>query len=105
LRLEGFINASQWVFACDAPAVCPNSGRMSGNFLYVAFRELSRLDLRIMTRLKESLSTKEFHKRAPSLTIITPKHFFGLDIDPFGVELGNADAREKTCIRRGRRNS
>ncbi|WP_198959207.1 class I SAM-dependent DNA methyltransferase [Bradyrhizobium canariense] len=59
----------------------------SGNFLYVAFRELARLDLRIMTRLKESLSAKEFQKRAPTLTIVTPKNFFGIDIDPFGVEL------------------
>jgi type II restriction/modification system DNA methylase subunit YeeA len=59
----------------------------SGNFLYVAFRELARLDLRIMSRLKDALSTKEFERRAPTLTIITPKQFFGLDIDPFGVEL------------------
>src|ERR1700680_3359207 len=59
----------------------------SGNFLYVAFRELARLDLRIMSRLKDALSSKEFAKRAPTLTIITPKHFYGLDIDPFGVEL------------------
>ena len=59
----------------------------SGNFLYVAFRELSRLDLRIMSRLQELLTTKEFQKRATTLTIITPKQFFGLDIDPFGVEL------------------
>jgi hypothetical protein len=59
----------------------------SGNFLYVAFRELSRLDLRIMSRLQELLSPKEFLKRATTLTIITPKQFFGIDIDPFGVEL------------------
>jgi N-6 DNA Methylase len=59
----------------------------SGNFLYVAFRELARLDLRIMTRLKEALSTKEFERRAATLTIISPKQFFGLDIDGFGVEL------------------
>lgn len=59
----------------------------SGNFLYVAFRELARLDLRIMTRLKDELSSKEFERRAPTLTIITPKQFFGLDVDPFGVEL------------------
>jgi SAM-dependent methyltransferase len=59
----------------------------SGNFLYVAFRELARLDLRIMSCLKDALSSKEFAKRAPTLIIITPKHFFGLDIDPFGVEL------------------
>ncbi len=59
----------------------------SGNFLYVAFREMARLDLRIMTRLQDLLSTKEFSKRATTLTIITPKQFFGLDIDVFGVEL------------------
>ena len=59
----------------------------SGNFLYVAFREMSRLDLRIMTRLQEALSPKEFLKRAPTLTIVTPKQFFEIDIDPFGVEL------------------
>jgi hypothetical protein len=59
----------------------------SGNFLYVAFRELSRLDLRIMSRLHETLSPREFAKRAPTLTIVTPKQFFGIDIDPFGVEL------------------
>ena len=59
----------------------------SGNFLYVAFREMPRLDLRIMTRLQDLLSAKEFSKRATTLTIITPKQFFGLDIDPFGVEL------------------
>jgi hypothetical protein len=59
----------------------------SGNFLYVAFREMSRLDLHIMSRLQEVLSAKEFNKRATTLTIITPKQFFGIDIDPFGVEL------------------
>jgi SAM-dependent methyltransferase len=59
----------------------------SGNFLYVAFRELARLDLRIMTRLKDALSAREFARRAPTLTIITPKNFFGLDIDQFGIEL------------------
>jgi SAM-dependent methyltransferase len=59
----------------------------SGNFLYVAFRELARLDLRLMSRLQETLSTFEFHKRAPTAMIISPKQFFGLDIDPFGVEL------------------
>ena len=36
----------------------------SGNFLYVAFREMARLDLRIMSRLQEPLSTGEFQKRA-----------------------------------------
>jgi SAM-dependent methyltransferase len=59
----------------------------SGNFLYVAFREMARLDLRIMSRLQETLSTGEFQKRATTAMIIQPKQFFGLDVDPFGVEL------------------
>ena len=59
----------------------------SGNFLYVAFREMARLDLRIMSRLQGLLTQTEFEKRAPTLTIINPKQFYGLDIDLFGVEL------------------
>ena len=59
----------------------------SGNFLYVAFRELARLDLRLMSRLQGMLSAGEFEKRAPTAMIIQPKQFFGLDVDPFGVEL------------------
>ena len=59
----------------------------SGNFLYVAFRELARLDLRIMTRLKEALSSREFQRRAPTLSIVTPRQFYGIELDPFGVEL------------------
>lgn len=58
----------------------------SGNFLYVSFRELARLDLRILTRLQR-LIPKEFATRARPFNIIHPKQFFGLDVDPFGVEL------------------
>lgn len=59
----------------------------SGNFLYVAFRELSRLDIRLMSRLKELFSKKEFEKRAKVISAISPKQFYGLDNDTFGVEL------------------
>ncbi len=59
----------------------------SGNFLYVAFRELARLDLRIMSRLQDTLSPSEFQKRARTLMVISPMQFHGIDIDPFGVEL------------------
>ena len=59
----------------------------SGNFLYVAFRELARLDIRIMTRLQEKFSAKEFARQVKTLNVIKPKQFFGLDNDPFGVEL------------------
>lgn len=59
----------------------------SGNFLYVAFRELTRLDLRLMSRLKTLVSQKEFEKRAKVISAISPKQFYGLDNDTFGVEL------------------
>ncbi len=59
----------------------------SGNFLYVAFREMSRLDLRIMIRLKDMISASEFHKQAKLISAISPLQFYGLDNDPFGVEL------------------
>ena len=59
----------------------------SGNFLYVAFREMSRLDLRIMIRLKDTISTSQFHKQAKLISAISPLQFYGLDNDPFGVEL------------------
>lgn len=59
----------------------------SGNFLYVAFREMSRLDLRLMMRLREMVSPAEFHKQAKLISGISPLQFFGIDNDPFGVEL------------------
>lgn len=58
----------------------------SGNFLYVAYREMARLDSRIMVRLSE-LNQKEFLDRAKRLCAISPRQFFGIDNDHFGVEL------------------
>ena len=59
----------------------------SGNFLYLAFREMARLDLRILSRLEGMLSIKEFNARAKALSIVSPLQFFGFDTDTFGVEL------------------
>lgn len=59
----------------------------SGNFLYVAFREMARLDIRIMLRLKALVSRAEFEKQATLLNAINPRQFFGIDNDSFAVEL------------------
>ena len=59
----------------------------SGNFLYVAYREMARLDTRILTRIEESFSAKNFAKQALAASIVSPKNFFGLDVDSFAVEL------------------
>jgi hypothetical protein len=59
----------------------------SGNFLYVSFRELARLDRRILTRLQTEFSRKVFAEQAKVVCGISTKQFFGIDNDPFGVEI------------------
>jgi type II restriction/modification system DNA methylase subunit YeeA len=57
----------------------------SGNFLYVAYREIKRLEARILERIGE-LSERE---RTPQTRFgfVTARNFFGLDINPFAIEL------------------
>lgn len=59
----------------------------SGNFLYVAFREMARLDIRIMSRLREMITAKQFRDGFRLQSAISAKQFYGIDIDEFGVEL------------------
>lgn len=57
----------------------------SGNFLYIAYREMRRLDAAIVLR------QSEMSKRAPTgqaaFASVSPKQFYGLDVLPFAVEL------------------
>ncbi len=53
----------------------------SGNFLYVAYRELKRLEREILLRLSE-ISKGEVLESAVSI-----HQFYGIDIQPFAVEL------------------
>jgi len=59
----------------------------SGNFLYIAYREMCRLDLHILQRMKDLVSPANFEKEARTLTVISPKQFFGIELEGFGVEL------------------
>jgi SAM-dependent methyltransferase len=60
----------------------------SGNFLYVAFRELYRLDTELLARMREFPSTQGQGKaRVTWGAGIQTSNFFGLDINPFAVEL------------------
>jgi len=59
----------------------------SGNFLYVAYRELARLDMRILLRLREDFSEAEFLKQVKTISRVSASQFYGIDIDPVGVEL------------------
>ena len=58
----------------------------SGNFLYVAYRELKRLELRIIERVHEEYKEPS-RLKAGAATTIQIKQFFGIDNDPFAVEL------------------
>lgn len=57
----------------------------SGNFLYIAYRELKRLEATLVAKIAQ------VSKRATTSQIVvgfvTAEQFFGLDINPFAVEL------------------
>lgn len=56
----------------------------SGNFLYVAFRELYRLDTELLSRMREFPST---HGKLSWNGGIPAANFYGIDINRFAVEL------------------
>ena len=58
----------------------------SGNFLYVAYREIKRLEARIYERLRE-MTTDEKRERQQGLALVTARNFFGMDVNPFAIEL------------------
>lgn len=58
----------------------------SGNFLYVAYRELKRLEFEILTRLHDYSSVRKGGK-AGVVSYVSIKQFFGIDIVPFATEL------------------
>ncbi len=54
----------------------------SGNFLYLAYRELKRLESKIRDRLRT-----EFPDFQATIYHVTAQQFFGMDIIPFAIEL------------------
>lgn len=57
----------------------------SGNFLYIAYREMRRLEAMLLTRENE-LSRRQAAGQT-ALGGVAPRQFFGMDILPFAVEL------------------
>ncbi len=57
----------------------------SGNFLYIAYRELKRLEVRAYERLAELSKRREAKQEV--FGFVTAEQFFGMDINPFAVEL------------------
>ncbi|MEZ4287359.1 MAG: type IIL restriction-modification enzyme MmeI [Polyangiales bacterium] len=60
----------------------------SGNFLYVAFRELYRIETEVLVRIHDEFPSAAQGKSAVGWASgIRTKNFFGIDINPFAVEL------------------
>jgi len=57
----------------------------SGNFLYISYRELKRLEFRLYERINE-MSVK-LGTGQGAFGFVTARQFYGIDINPFAVEL------------------
>jgi hypothetical protein len=57
----------------------------SGNFLYIAYRELKRLEARIYERMREDY--RSVNPAQKPFGFVTARNFYGMDINPFAVEL------------------
>lgn len=58
----------------------------SGNFLYVAFRELVNLEMEILARIHDEFGAAA-RKRAGTASLVSATQFYGIDDDKFAVEL------------------
>ncbi|MEU7916439.1 DNA methyltransferase [Microbispora bryophytorum] len=58
----------------------------SGNFLYVAYRELRRLEHEVKL-LVDDRRRSTIKAAQGALSYVTPDHFFGIDKNPFAVEV------------------
>jgi hypothetical protein len=57
----------------------------SGNFLYVAYRELKRLEARIYDRM--AVEYKSVDPQQRSFGFVSTRNFYGMDINPFAVDI------------------
>lgn len=57
----------------------------SGNFLYIAYRELKRLEARIYERM--AIEYKSIDPKQRSFGFLSARNFFGLDVNPFAIDI------------------
>jgi N-6 DNA Methylase len=58
----------------------------SGNFLYVAYREIKKLEVQLLTKIHENFSDRSTASIG-TMSLVKTTQFFGMDIKPFAVEL------------------
>ncbi|MDB5438125.1 MAG: modification methyltransferase-related protein [Caulobacteraceae bacterium] len=59
----------------------------SGNFLYVAYREMARLEAKVLLMLRDQMTEAGFDGYLSDTPRVGPRQFFGIELDPFGAEL------------------
>ena len=63
----------------------------SGNFLYVAYRELKRLELSLMAKIHAKFGRRA-REAVGTRSMVSTKQFFGIDKDEFARRAGQGDA-------------
>ncbi|MBC5795054.1 MULTISPECIES: DNA methyltransferase [unclassified Sphaerospermopsis] len=58
----------------------------SGNFLYVAYREIKRLEASLLNKIHDNFSLRTTSSIG-TISLVKTNQFYGLDIKPFAVEL------------------
>ncbi|MBE9201017.1 MULTISPECIES: DNA methyltransferase [unclassified Nodularia (in: cyanobacteria)] len=56
----------------------------SGNFLYIAYQELKRIETLLLEKLQQRGKSKD---KQMLMGLVTPLQFYGMDTNPFAVEL------------------
>jgi SAM-dependent methyltransferase len=59
----------------------------SGNFLFIAYKEIKLLEREILKHLKTISSNKDYWYYSINCTYVSTKQFYGIDLNPFAVEL------------------
>ncbi|VXD12739.1 DNA modification methyltransferase-related protein [Planktothrix serta PCC 8927] len=57
----------------------------SGNFLYVAYREIKRLEAQLLTKIHQNFTRAA--NTIGTMSLVKTSQFYGIDIKPFAVEL------------------
>lgn len=58
----------------------------SGNFLYVAYQELKKIEILLLDKIQQRRKSEE-KKMQMQMGLVTPLQFYGMDTNPFAVEL------------------
>jgi hypothetical protein len=58
----------------------------AGDFLYVAYRELKRIEMDLLSKIHANFSDRT-RTAVGTSSLVSPRQFYGIDVNPFGVEL------------------